>query len=486
MGARLSSSSPFSISSLAGKRALVLGLGASGLAMAKWLAQNGVRVRVADTRTAPPGLETLRQEVEEAETRAGDFSEALLDACALVALSPGLPSDLPLLHAARERGLPVVSEIELFSWALDDLYGAGQRPRIIAITGSNGKTTTTALTAHLLQTAGYAAEAAGNIAPAALEALMAAERRREERALPAIWVLELSSFQLETTERLAPDAATILNISEDHLDRYAGIDAYVAAKVRIFRDAGTMVLNRDDPVVCDMDKQAQPGQRCFSFGIGIPHGENEFGLIETGGGIWLARGDKRLLPVSALHLVGRHNQANALAALALCAAIGIDEAELLPALTGFRGLPHRVEFVTTIGGVDFYDDSKGTNVGATLAALTGLGRPVAVILGGEGKGQDFSPLAAALARHGRAVALIGRDAEEIGYAIGSALIGHGIPCKYFLDMEAAVRWCAEEARPGDAVLLSPACASLDMYRDYAHRAEAFVAAVGKLEAEAGC
>jgi len=477
MEARLSSSS------LAGKQALVLGLGISGLAMAKWLAQNGARVRVADTRATPPGLEALRQDVEEAEIHTGDFSESLLDACALVALSPGLPADLALLRAARERGLPVVSEIELFSRALDDLYGAGQRPKIIAITGSNGKTTTTALTGHLLRSAGVSVETAGNIAPAALDALMTAARNREELPLPEIWVLELSSFQLESTESLAPDAATVLNISEDHLDRYVGIDAYIAAKRRIFHGAAAVVLNRDDPASRDMVRQAEPEQARFSFGSGTPGGENEFGLIESGGEVWLARGEKALLPASALRLAGRHNQANALAALALCAAAGIPEEKLLPGLESFRGLPHRVEFVTAIGGVDFFDDSKGTNVGATLAALTGLGRPVAVILGGEGKGQDFSPLAAALSQHGRAVALIGRDAEKIEDAVGNALATQGLPLKHFSGMEAAVRWCAEKARPGDAVLLSPACASLDMYRDYAHRAEAFVAAVRKLETE---
>ncbi|MCL2829705.1 MAG: UDP-N-acetylmuramoyl-L-alanine--D-glutamate ligase [Betaproteobacteria bacterium] len=477
--------SRISSSSLAGKQTLVLGLGISGLAVAKWLAQNGARVRVADTRAAPPGLEALRREVKEVEILSGDFSESLLEACALVVLSPGLPTDLPLLRAARERGLPVVSEIELFSWALDDLYDAGQRPKIIAITGSNGKTTTTALAAHLLRNTGIAAEAAGNIAPAALDALMAAARKRKEQPLPEVWVLELSSFQLEATESLAPDAATVLNISEDHLDRYAGIDAYIAAKKRIFHGATAMVLNRDDSAVCEMGRQVEPEQVRFSFGFGAPGGKNEFGLIESDGEVWLARGEKRLLPVSALRLSGRHNQANALAALALCAAIGIAEEKLLPALESFRGLPHRVEFVTAIGGVDFFDDSKGTNVGATLAALTGLGRPVAVILGGEGKGQDFSPLAAALGEHGRAVALIGRDAGKIGDAIANALSGRELPCQRFSDMEAAVRWCAEKAQPGDAVLLSPACASLDMYRDYAHRAEAFVAAVRKLEAERG-
>jgi UDP-N-acetylmuramoylalanine--D-glutamate ligase len=306
--------------------------------------------------------------------------------------------------------------------------------------------------------------AAGNISPSALDALMVAIDRD---ALPGVWVLELSSFQLETTSSLKSVGATVLNVSEDHLDRYADMDAYSAAKARIFDGAAVMVLNRDDSRVMGMRRAGTPS---ITFGLDPAPGENDYGLVDG----WLVRGQQRIVEASALGLSGLHNAANALAALALCESAGVDPASMAKPLAGFRGLPHRVEWVATEdlpdGRVDYFDDSKGTNVGATLAALQGMGRKVAIILGGDGKGQDFSPLRAALAAHGRAVALIGRDARPIAEAID----GCGIVPKFCADMDAAVAWCRSQAKAGDAVLLSPACASLDMYRNYAHRAEVFI------------
>ncbi|MDI6748830.1 MAG: UDP-N-acetylmuramoyl-L-alanine--D-glutamate ligase [Rhodocyclaceae bacterium] len=456
---------------LAGKHVLILGLGESGLAAARWCDRQGARLRIADTRTNPPGLDALQCRLASAEFRAGEFDKTLLDGIDLVVLSPGLsPGMLVVIHA-RARGIPVVGEIELFAQALRAL---AQHVPVIAITGTNGKTTTTALTGHLLAASGRTVGVAGNISPAALDALMDFQ---DQGALPEAWVLELSSFQLETTETLDATAATVLNVSDDHFDRYIDLEDYASAKARIFRGTGTQVLNRDDPRV---KRMAIPGRKLITFGLDAPADANDFGLRENRNEPWLVQGDRFLLPVGALPLAGLHNAANVLAALALCTAIGLEPVKLLPALRTFRGLPHRVEKVTTIGGVTFYDDSKGTNVGATVAALRGLGTKSVVILGGDGKGQDFSQLVPAVAQHARAVVLIGRDAPLIEQAIA----GCGVPLRNATDMADAVRTAARLAQTGDAVLLSPACASFDMFKNYAHRAEVFRAAVAELEARA--
>jgi UDP-N-acetylmuramoylalanine--D-glutamate ligase len=446
---------------LSGRHLLVLGLGESGLAMARWCRHEGARVTVADSRTNPPATNRAAAEAAGAQVVCGPFAPDLLQGVDGVCISPGLPVADPLPQAALARGLPVVSEIELFARAIAALSPAAQ---VLAITGSNGKTTTTALTAHLVNAGGKSAVAAGNISPAALDALMAA---LDANALPEVWVLELSSFQLETTHSLVAAGATVLNVSEDHLDRYAGMDAYAAAKARVFAGAAVQVLNRDDARVAAM---RIAGRRVIGFGLDAPPAAGDYGLVDG----WLMRGGERLVEAAKLGLPGLHNVANALAALALCEAAGLDPKVLVPALRAFRGLPHRVEWIAAEafpgGAVDYYDDSKGTNVGATLAALSGMGRQVAIILGGDGKGQDFTPLRDALAAHGRAVALIGRDARLIAQAIA----GCGIEPQFCADMDAAVAWCRQQAQPGDAVLLSPACASLDMYRNYAHRAEVFI------------
>lgn len=456
---------------LIGKQALVLGLGETGLAMAKWLAREGARVRVADSRAVPPNAAALAAAVPAAELVAGPFVDAAFAGVDLIAISPGLPVQEPLVQAAIAAGVPVVSEIELFAWGV---RARVPDARIIAITGSNGKTTTTALAAQLANAAGLAAVACGNISPSALDALMAAI---DDARLPQLWVLELSSFQLETTYSLNADAATVLNISEDHLDRYAGLDAYAAAKARIFKGCRVLVLNRDDDRSLAMGRC---GKAIVSFGLDRPPRAVDYGVIDG----WIARGDERLLAIADLALTGLHNVANALAALALLEAVGIAPRDVLPALAAFRGLAHRVEWVANIAGVDYYDDSKGTNVGATLAAILGMGRKLAIILGGDGKGQDFSPLAGAVAAQARAVALIGRDAETIAAALAPALAGGEVLLRRCADMDEAVAFCAAAAQPGDAVLLSPACASLDMYRNYAHRAAVFVAAVKSREGAA--
>lgn len=464
---------------LVGKHVLVLGLGESGLAMARWCQRQGARVRVADSRAEPPCLGALRRRAEAAEfvqSRFDDrFDKAMLADIDLVALSPGLSGGLmPVLHA-RANGVPVIGEIELFAWGLEQL-GLRGSARVLAITGTNGKTTTTALTAHLCNASGHAAVAAGNISPAALDALMDA---LDAGHLPQIWVLELSSFQLETLDSLDADGATVLNISDDHLDRYDGLDDYALAKARIFFGRGVQVLNRDDPRV---KRMALDGRSLITFGLNAPATEADFGLRNNHGRPWIVRGDQFLIPVADLPIPGLHNAANAMAALALCAAIDLPPVTLLPGLRSFKGLAHRVEKVVERAGVTWYDDSKGTNVGATLAAIDGLGPTlgegrIVIVLGGDGKGQDFRPLCDAVARYCCAVVLIGRDALQIADALATC----GVPMTRVGDMAEAVGCCADAARPGDVVLLSPACASLDMYRNYAHRAEAFIAAIGRLE-----
>ncbi|MFZ4538247.1 UDP-N-acetylmuramoyl-L-alanine--D-glutamate ligase [Propionivibrio sp.] len=451
---------------LHGKHVLVIGLGETGLAMAKWLTRQGAVVRVADSRLQPPNVDALRRVAPQAELLAGPFVEAAFSGIDLIAISPGVPVQEPQVKAAAERGIPLVSEIELFAWGVHELTA---QAKVIAITGSNGKTTTTALVGALCAAAGRRVAVAGNISPAALDALMHAI---DTNTLPEIWVLELSSFQLETTHTLNPDAATVLNVSEDHLDRYTGMGDYTAAKERVFKGRGIMVLNRDD----DRSLGAgRCGRKLLTFGLNAAPRSVDYGLADG----WLMRGNEKLIALNALKLAGLHNAANAMAALALCEAVGIEPRTVLPALAGFTGLAHRVAFVAEFNGVSYYDDSKGTNVGATLAAVQGMGRKVAIILGGEGKEQDFSPLRLALAEHGRAVALIGRDAGLIAAAID----GCEVPIKHFTGMDEAVRWCAAQAQTGDAVLLSPACASLDMFRNYAHRAEVFIDAVHGLQSE---
>lgn len=449
---------------------LVLGLGETGLSMVRWLAAKGARLRVADTRSEPPCLAQVSKQVVAEQIICGPFNDALLEGIELIAISPGVSLCDPFVVQAVHKGIPVVGDIELFALSLPET----KRPRILAITGSNGKTTVTSMVEHLCKTANKDAVAAGNISPAVLDAALA---RGENQ--PDIWVLELSSFQLESTCNLNADAATVLNISEDHLDRYESMDEYSAAKARILIGCKVQVLNREDVRSMGM---ARSENVTVTFGLNAPCSESDFGIESSNGEIWLMRGAQRLLEASELQVSGMHNVANALAALALCRAIDLPMHTLLDALRSFKGLPHRVEKVAEIAGVIYYDDSKGTNVGATVAALEGLGCKVVLIAGGEGKGQDFTPLNPVVARHARAVVLIGRDAP----LIEAALAYCEVPVLRAVDMVEAVRQAAGLAMPGDAVLLSPACASFDMYRNYVHRAQVFVDAVRALDKERVC
>jgi UDP-N-acetylmuramoylalanine--D-glutamate ligase len=491
-----------------GKTALVLGLGESGLAMALWLARSGARVRVADTRAEPARLPALRADVADADFVAGPFAAGLLDGVDFVAVSPGLAPDRELAEiapAAAARHVPLWGEIELFAQALSALKAEqGYAPKVIAITGTNGKTTVTSLTGLLCRRAGLTTKVAGNISPAALDVLREVIDANE---LPQAWVLELSSFQLHTTYSLNPDAATVLNITQDHLDWHGSMAAYAADKARIFGADTVRVLNRDDAVVQAMTAS---GAAVTTFGTGEPDTPGSFGLVSERGVLWLANAQpseepekkkkknepaepieitvNRLMPADALHIRGLHNASNALAALALCRSVGLPLAPLLHGLREYKGEPHRVELVTSIDNVEYYDDSKGTNMGATVAALEGLGktfgetdRQILLIAGGDGKGQDFGPLAGPCSRYVRAVLLIGRD----GPAIRAALEPSGVPCFDLPGLPEAVRRASGLAKSGDVVLLSPACASLDMFTNYAHRAQVFVDAVRDIALEKG-
>ena len=496
-----------------GRKVVVLGLGDTGLSMARWLARRGASVRVADSRAAPPHAARLARELPQAPLATGKFSDATLAGADLIAISPGIDRREAPIAQAIKRGVPVAGDVELFAqalkaldpppstaasdstpWAPDSAASAALRaaggqipaiergpssaprrvpvtPKVLAVTGSNGKSTVTVMTGEICRAAGRETVVAGNIGLPVLDALAAVE---DGGRAPDVFILELSSFQLESTHSLEPDAATVLNVTEDHLDRYDSMKEYAAAKARVFAGGGVQVLNRDDRWSMDM---ARAGRPRYTFGAGEPRAEMEWGVRAAGDGELLARGPRSLMAASELPLTGRHNVANALAAHALAHAIGAPDEALARALRTFRGLPHRMQKVAEHAGVVFLDDSKGTNVGATVAALTGIGQPVVLIAGGDGKGQDFSPLAPAVKERARAVVLIGRDAGKIE----RALAGSGVALRRAGDMDEAVAVAYREARPGDAVLLSPACASYDMFRSYVHRAEAFVAAVRRLE-----
>ena len=488
---------------------LILGLGASGLAMARWCARRGAQVTVADTRAAPPQLPTLRHDLPAARFVAGALDAALLqDGITAVFKSPGLsPADLAVIaKAAQARAIPIAGELALFSQALVELKASRDyAPKVLAITGTNGKTTVTSLTGQLVERAGKSVAVAGNIGPTLLDTLMA---RLDAEALPEVWVLELSSFQLEGERSFEPTAGAVLNISQDHLDWHGSMAAYVQAKTAVFGRQGLMVLNREDEVVMAMlpapvkVKLQKPQQRdCVTFGGDMPQRPGDFGIETVNGMSWLVRaleadetikprkGEapelfiQRLMPADALRIRGRHNAINALSSLALACAAGCALGPMLYGLRDYRGEPHRVQPVGIVNGVEFFDDSKGTNVGATVAALQGLGaeRKVVVILGGEGKGQDFSPLAEPVRRFARAVVLIGRDAP----LIRAALVEAQVPLFDADSMMDAVAQASAQAHAGDAVLMSPACASFDMFDNYEHRARMFVQAVENLALEAG-
>jgi UDP-N-acetylmuramoylalanine--D-glutamate ligase len=508
---------------LAGRRILVVGLGESGLAMVRWAVYAGAQVTVADSRTAPPQLAILHSACPDVRFIGGSLDPALLQDMDLVGwsqgLSPRLGDAVPLYAAAVQAGLPVWGEMEFFARELSRLRAAGYSTRVAAITGTNGKTTTTRLLGHLCEQAGLSVAVAGNISPAALDALRLAI---ESEQLPQVWVLELASYQLALAESFSPDCATVLNVTQDHLDWHGTLDDYLQAKQRIYAPTTLCVANRADPLTLpgaslrpeapstppvttraakrtSTQLPAAPVRTVVTFGPDAPTEAPGYGVVQDGGLSWLAEAVtddeptgrrrkeapavrvRKLMPADALLIRGAHNQANALAALALARAIDVPMAAMLHGLRTYAGEPHRCERIAVIDEVEYFDDSKGTNVGATVAALLGLGKPVVLIAGGDGKGQDFSVLAPAVAGHAVAVLLIGRDAP----ALRAALQGIAAPIEDCADLPAAVRRAAELARPGQAVLLSPACASLDMFRNYAHRAEVFVDAVRGLAAGRG-
>jgi UDP-N-acetylmuramoylalanine--D-glutamate ligase len=455
---------------LKNKRVLVLGLGETGLSALRWLEAQGAILYAADSRDNPPNLDSLIRSMPHLTVYTGQFKQAVLLDAELIVISPGVPLSDPAVKAAIEQGIPVVGDVELFA------QNRLKNTKVIGITGSNGKTTVTTLVGEICKQAGLKTIVAGNIGLPVLDALL--------MEIPDIYVLELSSFQLETTSSLILDAATVLNVTEDHMDRYATFEDYANAKARILARAKTVILNRDDALTLAMNIENSATRNAFTFGLNTAPTAKDFGLTINDGIQFLAAGQRKLCKASELKITGQHNLANALAATALCSAVGIENEAIIATLRNFKGLPHRVEWVANIDNVDFYDDSKGTNVGATCAAITGMikndmPQKVVLIAGGDGKGQDFTPLASAVQSNCRAVVLFGRDAK----LIESVLLATDTPIYQALNLPEAVNIAKKIAISGDAILLSPACASFDMFKNYVHRAEVFIDAVKQLEAE---
>jgi len=434
---------------------VVVGLGKTGASCVRFLARRGMPVRVTDSRRAPPGLALLGELADRVDVRLGGFDLSLLDGASRLLVSPGVSLAEPIAALARARGIEVLGDIELFAREV--------RAPVVAVTGTNGKSTVTSLVAHMAQTAGRRVLAGGNLGEPALDLL--------DQPTPDLYVLELSSFQLETTSSLAACAAVVLNVTADHLDRYPSVEAYAAAKERIFAHAAMLVVNADDPLVVAM----QSRHRVPTLSFSLRREDADFGLVVVAGSTHLACRGKPLLDMARLKISGAHNAANALAALALGEAVALPYAAMLGALESFPGLPHRSAWIADRDGVRYVDDSKGTNVGATIAAVAGSSRPLVVIAGGEGKGQDFTPLAAAFRGRVRRAVLIGKDALAIGRVLTDVCA-----VEYAATLPEAVAAAARAALPGDLVLLSPACASLDMFRDYGHRGDVFAAAVRAL------
>ena len=497
---------------LANKHVLVLGLGSSGLALARWCVRAGAQVTVADTRPAPPQLQALQTSVPEAKFVQAEMNESLLADTSfnLVLKSPGLsPASVArVITAAEAVGIAHGNELSLFAQALADLKAdTHYTPQVIAITGTNGKTTVTSLTGQLVQRAGKTVAVAGNIGPTLLDTLTEKlDAAALGEALPGVWVLELSSFQLDGIKNFEPTVATVLNITQDHLDWHETLAAYRAAKANVYGTTSIMLLNRHDPLLMAALPPLVKGRQLrsnFSFGSDAPARPGDYGIETVNGMAWLVRAleadetfkrrkddevalhIQRLMPLDALRIRGRHNATNALAALGLAVAAGCSLAAMLHGLRDYPGEPHRMESVGVVADVEYFDDSKGTNVGATVAALAGLGaeRPLVLILGGEGKGQDFSPLAEPVARYARAVVLIGRDAPLIRAALAST--SAPVTLMDAASMPEAVQLAQQHAKAGDAVLMSPACASFDMFDNYEHRAHVFCEAVQALAHEEG-
>jgi len=436
--------------------AVVVGMGRTGLSAARHLQRSGFRVAITDSRPAPPELEGVKALGASVVARTGGFDVQLLERADIVVTSPGVPLDDPFFVQARARGLDIIGDIELFARAAD--------APVVGITGTNGKSTVTTLLGRMAERAGVRVRVGGNLGQPALDLL--------GRGPTDLYVLELSSFQLDTTHSLKLKASVVLNVSADHMDRYATMKAYAASKARIYANSETAVVNADEPEVVRMPRA---GQRVLSFSL--LDDKSDFRLVRPPGAQeqWLARRGDALLPLSALKISGRHNAANALATLALGDALRLPIAPMLEELREFPGLPHRAQWVADIRGVRYVNDSKGTNVGATLAAVGGLTGPLVLVAGGDGKGQDFAPLAAGFRGKVRTAVLLGRDAGLIESALAG--ICHTVRVD---SMQEAVKAAARFAQAGDTVLLSPACSSLDMFRDYAQRGEVFAAAVQEL------
>lgn len=437
---------------------IVVGLGKSGMSLVRFLAQRGVAFAVADTRENPPELATLRRDYPQVEVRCGELDVEFLCRADELYISPGLALATPALQQAAARGVKLSGDIELFA--------RNAKAPIVAISGSNAKSTVTTLVGEMAAAAGKRVAVGGNLGTPALDLL------NDDVEL---YVLELSSFQLETTDQLNAEVATVLNVSEDHMDRYSGLPAYHLAKHRIFRGARQVVVNRQDALSRPLMGEGLP---CWTFGLNKPDFK-AFGLREENGEKYLAFQFENLMPVRDLKIRGAHNQANALAALALGHAVGLPFDAMLSSLRTFTGLAHRCQWLRERDGVTWYDDSKATNVGAALAAIEGLGADIAgklvLVAGGDGKGADFSALRAPVAAHCRAVVLLGRDAELLAKALGDE-----VPLIRVKTLDEAVQQCAELAREGDAVLLSPACASLDMFKNFEERGRLFAQAVEAL------
>ena len=436
---------------------VVVGLGKTGASCVRYLSKHGARVSVTDSRAAPPGLKELGGLASSIEMRLGGFDVSLLEHATQLLISPGVSLDEPIAKAARARGIEVIGDIELFARAV--------RAPVIGITGTNGKSTVTTLVSLMAAAAGRRVLAGGNLGEPALDLL--------EQPLPDLYVLELSSFQLETTSSLTLSAAVVLNVSADHLDRYPNVSAYAQAKAGIFADAAVVVINVDDPLVAVMPVNAASRRLTIS----ASRSDSDFSLLRVGAQVFLARRGDALMDVSRMKITGLHNATNALAALALGEAVGLPMAAMLETLESFPGLAHRSAWVADIDGVRYIDDSKGTNVGATLAAVAGMSGPLLIIAGGDGKGQDFAPLAAGFRGKVREAVLIGKDAQVLAAALAGTC-----PTRNVASMDEAVAAARRIAVPGDTVLLSPACASLDMFRDYGHRGDVFAAAVRALAA----
>lgn len=442
---------------------LIVGLGKTGVSCARFLAAQGVPVAITDSRENPPGLELFQGVAQDIPIAVGGFDEKLFAQAGQLVVSPGVSLAEPLIAAAQARGVEIIGDVEIFARYVE--------APVIAITGSNGKSTVTTLVGEMAWDAGCEVRVGGNIGLPVLDLLMAPVAEVK----PELYVIELSSFQLETTYSLNAAAAVVLNVSPDHMDRYVDLEHYAQAKQRVFHGDGVMVVNRDDACVMAMlqaERAVAGGRKVIRFGLGAPESESDYGRVQAGGEVYLARGKERLLPVSQLLLAGEHNHANALAALALGEAMGLPMDKMLDTLCRFTGLPHRMQWVAEINGVQWYNDSKGTNVGATVSAIEGLSGHLVLIAGGQGKGADFSPLREAVADKVRTVILLGEDADKIEKALGGI-----VPVMHAEDMADAVSLAQAAAKTGDSVLLSPACASFDMFEGFAHRGEVFMAAV---------